>query len=194
MHKRLLFSLLFLPCILFAQVDETKEDTEKTDVAAHLGNNAISLNVQNFLLFFALDMEYEYALTNKSAIGIEFFTKLEEDSADGELTLSEIYAKDISAIINYKYFLSENKPNAGAYFMAFAMYSDGRFNDSDDGIGNNEGSVDYTDFAIGIGGGYRLQLKNTLFFNFSGAIGRNLFNEDAPQIVLVPDVSIGFRF
>ena len=80
------------------------------------------------------------------------------------------------------------------------MYSDG-FNDKDVQVTNPDGQlvteeidVEYTDVAIGVGVGGKFVAKKGFLLDLSFGFGRNMFNRDSPDLVVVPNINVGYRF
>ena len=54
--------------------------------------------------------------------------------------------------------------------------------------------VEYSDFALGFGVGGKFVSKNGFLIDLSFGIGRNLFNRDSPDLVVLPNINVGYRF
>ena len=191
-----LFTIAFSSYSQNTEVDEDDKPQIGEDNKRGQGNSELSINALNLIIAGAVDLSYERILNNTSSLNIGLFFKIADDSS---VDVDDIYAKDFALTGTYKYFINENKHAGGFYISGFGMVSNGRYDDFDDDFDENgnfddEGEVDYTDFALGVGVGGKFVTKKGLFFDTSINIGRNLLNEDAPRLVALLNGSIGFRF
>lgn len=166
-----------------------------------VAKNEISLNVFNVLVFGALDLTYERVLSDQTSLGINFFSKVFNKNEGEDNDLSEVYDKEFSGTTAFKFYLNDDKVASGFYAEAFGMLSSGE-NNKDitevDPVTQEEVSVEkefeYTDFALGFGVGVKYVAKQGFLMDAGFGIGRNLFNKNSPDVVLLPTVNVGYRF
>ncbi|GAB2770061.1 hypothetical protein [Salinimicrobium soli] len=203
--KKLLFVCLLASLLPFsnlnAQETETETETEQTLYPRRTSYNELSLNVLNVLVFGALDASYERVLNENSTVGVEIFSKVFNKNEGEDVDLSKVYAKDLSITGKFKFFFEEGNNAWGFYAEGFGMLSDGT-NDKDvtreDPLTGNkittEEELDYTDFALGFGVGGKFVAKQGFLIDVSFGLGRNLFNKNSPDLVILPAVNVGYRF
>lgn len=191
----LVLLLFFLSFQGFAQ--EFEEELYQRDLA----KNELNLNVLNVLVFGALDLGYERVLDNNTTIGLQLFSKVFNKNEGEDVDLSEVYAKDFSLTSKFKYFFDDQATASGFYALAFGMISDGTnektIEITDPGTGKTskvDRDFDYTDFALGFGVGGKFVAKQGFLLDVSFGLGRNLFNKDSPDIVILPAINVGYRF
>ena len=191
--------LVILLMFLISTAAVSQEIFEQELHARDISKNEFSANVLNLLVVGALDVTYERILSGHSSFSVNLFTKLL--NKNGETDVSEIYYKDISLTSKYKFFFSERKTAWGFYTEAFAMISNGdneryvEYQDPTTGYWESETEEDnYTDFALGIGLGYKYVAKQGLVIDLSFGVGRNLFHKDSPTIVTLSAINFGYRF
>ncbi|MGB7841253.1 MAG: hypothetical protein WBL21_00575 [Salinimicrobium sp.] len=191
----LVLLLFFISFHSFAQ--EFEEELYQRDLA----KNEVNLNVLNVLVFGALDLGYERVLDNNTTIGLQLFSKVFNKNEGEDVDLSKVYAKDFSLTSKFKYFFDEQATASGFYALAFGMISDGTNEKTveitDPGTGKTtkvDKDLDYTDFALGFGVGGKFVAKQGFLLDVSFGLGRNLFNKDSPDIVILPAINVGYRF
>lgn len=169
-----------------------KRDTAKSEV---------HLNVLNLLVFGALDVGYERLINDHASAGVEIFSKVFNKNEGEDVDLSNVYAKDFSITGKFKYFLNEENTAWGYYAEAFGMFSNGNnekeveITDATTGEPKTiKADLEYTDIALGIGIGGKFVSKQGFLIDVSFGIGRNLFDKNSPDIVLLPTVNMGYRF
>ncbi|PZD79192.1 hypothetical protein [Mesonia sp. K7] len=200
--KLLYFSVLLLASFhLQAQEDEDDyrvPDIEQDNVRA-TGNNELSLNAFNLIVFAALDASYERILNENTSVELGVFTRFKDVNDDIET--DEIFAKEFSVTGSYNWFFSETKRARGFYMKGFMMYSSGEYDeyihyyyDENGNYQEEYEGIEYSDLAIGIGVGGKFMHKKGFFTDLHFGIGRNLFNDDSPEIIALFDVNLGFRF
>lgn len=203
--RYIVVSVFFLfPVLLSAQEEAMAVDTLAVElVKTHRDTtrNEISANILNTLVFGALDVSYERILNNHSSISAAVFSKVfnKNEGEDGDL--SELYTKNFSLTTKFKYFLNEEHMAWGYYAEAFGMISSGAnekmvtLTDRETGEPKEiEAELEYIDAAFGIGVGRKFISKKGFFLDVSVGIGRNLFQKDAPVIVVLPGFNIGYRY
>ena len=196
MKKICLLFALFTFSIMAAQ-DMQQEDTlYRRDTA----KNELSLNIFNILVFGAIDGGYERILNDHSSISLEVFSKKINKNEGEDFDLSKAYSKEFSLNTKFKYFFQEQNTAWGFYAAGFAMYSDG-INDKDVEVLDQEGKtvtreieIEYIDVAIGVGIGGKFVAKNGFLIDLYFGLGRNMFNRDSPDLVVVPNINLGYRF
>lgn len=198
--KRTLVSILIF-CNTFGAVAQTNDSSFDEINNRNTGQNEISLNVLNVIIFGALEGAYERILSDNSSLGIEVFAKAFNKNEGEDVDLSEVYSKDFSVTSKFKYFIKEDKRASGFYAEAFGMVSDGINEKEVDRIDPLTGEMrsveedrEYTDFALGFGIGGKFVAKQGFLMDVSFGLGRNLFHKDSPDIVILPTASVGYRF
>ncbi|WP_324719145.1 hypothetical protein [Salinimicrobium sp. HB62] len=161
----------------------------------------VHLNVLNLLVFGALDVGYERLINDHASAGVEIFSKVFNKNEGEDVDLSKVYAKDFSITGKFKYFLQEENTARGYYAEAFGMFSNGNNEKEVEIIDSTTGEpktieadLEYTDIAVGIGVGGKFVAKQGFLIDVSFGIGRNLFDKNSPDIVLLPSVNLGYRF
>ncbi len=203
-HHIIISAFFLCPLFIIAQEKNMVTDTLHLElVKSHRDTtrNEISVNILNTLVFGALDVSYERILNNHSSISAEVFSKVFNKNEGEEGDLSELYTKNFSLTTKFKYFLNEENMAWGYYAEAFGMISSGKnekmvtITDRETGQPKEiEAELDYIDAALGIGIGRKFISKKGFFLDVSVGIGRNLFQRDAPVIVVLPGFNIGYRY
>ncbi|AXT55029.1 hypothetical protein D1815_04385 [Aquimarina sp. AD1] len=167
-----------------------------------INKNEFSLNPLSIIAFGALDIGYERVLTDNTTLGFDFFYRFSDeiDQDDDIIDRDGIYDKEIALTVNYKYFFG-SRIARGFYIEGFGMLSNGeheeyvQFTDpSGDFIRGSYVDMEFTDFAIGFGVGGKFVTKKGFFLDIGIGIGRNLFNNNSPDIIVRPDLYLGYRF
>src|SRR5690606_27137877 len=165
-----------------------------------LAKNALTINMFNILVFGAIDGSYERILSDHSSVSLGVFSKKINKNEGEDFDLSKAYSKEFSITTKFKYFFQERNTAWGFYAEGFAMYSDGinekdvEVTEPDGGTTTREVDVNYTDVAIGVGVGGKFVAKKGFLIDLSFGLGRNMFNRDSPDLVVVPNINIGYRF
>ena len=165
-----------------------------------LAKNELTINIFNILVFGAIDGSYERILSDHSSVSLGVFSKKINKNEGEDFDLSKAYSKEFSITTKFKYFFQERNTAWGFYAEGFAMYSDGinekdvEVTEPDGGTTTREVDVDYTDVAIGVGVGGKFVAKKGFLIDLSFGLGRNMFNRDSPDLVVVPNINIGYRF
>lgn len=171
--KKTLFVLLLLVAFSNYAQEKPAEPVEK--------NNEVRLNAFNLIALKWLDVSYEHILNEESAVGISLLTNL-----DKEYT----YFRHYSVTPYYRHFFS--KGYAKGFFMeAFTMLNGGEFDNQYLGANIDE---QFMDLAFGISVGGKFLTRGGFVGEVHAGIGRNLFNEDAPEVVSRGGISFGYRF
>lgn len=209
--KLTFLTLLFISLPAEAQVmgdeEEVVQDTifqeqqEQMIFKRDTTYSEVHLNILNLLIFGALDIGYERVINDHASAGVEIFSKVFNKNEGEDIDLSKIYAKDYSITGRFKYFLQEEQVARGYYAQVFGMFSNGNnkvdkdFPNSETGkMETKEVSIEYTDIAIGVGVGGKYVAKEGFLIDVSFGLGRNLFDKNSPDIVLLPSVNLGYRF
>ena len=199
MKKTIILGLfLFVSFNLSAQIESAPiEEINNRNV----GENELSLNVLNILIFGALEGGYEHILDDNTSLGVHVFAKVFNKNEGEDVDLSKVYAKEFSVTTKFKYFLNESRRASGFYVEAFGMISDGVNEKQVEAVDpltgefqNVEEEREYTDFALGFGIGGKFVSKQGFLMDVSFGLGRNLFHRDSPDIVILPTASVGYRF
>ncbi len=204
-----LFILLTFTLPVAAQDIEIQEDTialeEQLQQEMIFGRDTtkseVHLNILNLLVFGALDVGYERVINDHTSAGVEIFSKVFNKNEGEDVDLSKVYAKDFSITGRFKYFLQEENTAWGYYAEAFGMFSNGdnevkmEFKDAETGeLEEREVLIEYTDIGLGVGVGGKWVAKQGFLIDVSFGIGRNLFDKNSPDIILLPSVNVGYRF
>lgn len=192
--KRLLLPVLLLFFCLNVQAQQEDEDGERNNETGFLkdenfGKNELSINALSLIAVGALDISYERNINEDSSWSTEFWVQFNEEIAD------EFY-RDIALTGKYKHFFSSNYAR-GFYVHAFGMISNGDYGEEFYYVGDElveQEEMRFTDFALGFGIGGKLISSGGFKADFSGGIGRNLFNSNSPTIVGQIMVNLGYRF
>lgn len=218
-NKNIYFIILFFSIILSSVAQETDLEIEVEDPEVQeeqLGvqqlqqevlfkrdtaKSEVHLNVLNLLIFGALDVGYERLISDHTSAGVEIFSKVFNKNEGEDVDLSKIYAKDFSITGKFKYFLQDENTAWGYYAEVFGMFSNGNnekeveIRDATTGeMKTIKADLEYTDIAAGIGAGGKFVAKQGFLIDVSFGIGRNLFDKNSPDIVLLPSVNVGYRF
>lgn len=163
---------------LFSQND-LKEDNKTQKNVSEIKLNAL------YLIIGAFDIAYERTINEESAFGVSLFLPFDED-------VSDTYKFSISPY--YRFYFGKEYAT-GFFAEGFGLLNSTR----DEYYNNNNYSYTYednTDFALGIGVGGKWVTKRGVFFEISGGIGRNLFNNNDSnyEIIGKGGISVGYRF
>ena len=196
------FTISVLLFVLVFQLNAQTENVEVEEINnRNVGQNELSLNVLNVLIFGALEGSYERILNDNTSLGFEVFAKVFNKNEGEDVDLSKVYAKDFSVTSKFKYFLKEDVKASGFYGEAFGMISDGTNDKEIDRVDPLTGQTHtveeeraFTDFALGFGIGGKFVAKQGFLMDVSFGLGRNLFHKDSPDIVVLPSASVGYRF
>jgi len=184
--KKILFVLmLLLTFSSYAQI-EIPEPEEK--------RNEVYLNAFNLIAFKWFDVSYEYLLNEEASIGVSALISLDEESYG-----YDSYRK-YSITPYYRHFFS--KKYAQGFFMeAFGMINGGEqyeywylYDEENDLHIEGEEKLKYTDLAFGISVGGKFLSKRGFIGEFHGGVGRNLFNDNSPEVIGRAGISFGYRF
>lgn len=171
--------------------------------------NEIRLNAFGMIAARTLDISYEHYFNEESAVGASFAFSLAD-----KYNLFQI-KQDYAITPYYRYYFPNHIAN-GMFLEAF-LTANGGFNkkkfedlgeieidDEDEHIDENDNeSIDdgdyiglkYSDFAFGIGGGYKYASEGGFVGELFAGVGRNLSGEEeVPTVFPRLGVSFGFRF
>ncbi len=175
-------------------------------------SNEIRLNAFGMIAARTLDISYEHYFNEESAVGASFAFSLAD-----KYNLFEI--KQDYAITPYYRYYFPNHVAPGMFLEAFLSanagynkeeYSDlsneilDLIDDEDEHIDENDNDLlddgdyiglKYSDFAFGIGGGYKYASEGGFVGELYAGVGRNLSgDEKVPTVFPRLGVSFGFRF
>lgn len=175
------FNYLIL-CLLFfyGAFAQDTEYSKTTDIPIH----EVKINAL-FLILGNINLTYENFLNDESSIGGSFSVPF-DDFVDWDL--------NFSATGFYRFHFGDGYAD-GFYAEGFGM-----FNNYDERLDSPDGKIseDVSDFAIGVGGGYKLVSKGGVTLEANLGIGRNLFNygKDGRTYNFVPrgGIHVGYRF
>lgn len=148
--------------------------------------NEIKVNAL-FLVLGAVEATYERLINDDSGLGVSLFLVSEEDF-DTSFSITPYYRA---------YF--GKKPAAGFFVEGFSMISTGKNGSYYNYDYNTNSSYyvegkKYSDFALGFGVGSKWIHKRGFLFEINGGIGRNLLNDNSPEIVGRGGIILGYRF
>jgi len=167
--------------------------------------NEIQIDPLYLVRLGAIDITYERVISSNSTLGLDFFYKIatRDKDDDGDFDIIDtngIFDKEIAFTPRFKYFFG-NRIARGFYIEAFGMLSSGTHDneikivdDLDNFIRYDDIEKEYTDFALGFGVGGKFVTRKGFFIDIGFGIGRNLFNQYSPEIVLKPNLYVGYRF
>jgi hypothetical protein len=175
----ILLLILFLSVNPLFSQNDLKEDNKTQKNVSEIKLNAL------YLIIGAFDIAYERTINEESAFGVSLFLPFDED-------VSDTYKFSISPY--YRFYFGKEYAT-GFFAEGFGLLNSTR----DEYYNNNNYSYTYednTDFALGIGVGGKWVTKRGVFFEISGGIGRNLFNNNDSnyEIIGKGGISVGYRF
>ncbi len=184
--KNILFILvLLLTFSSYAQI-EINEPVEK--------KNEVYLNAFNLIAFKWFDVSYEYLINEEASIGVSALVSLDEDSLG-----YDSYRK-FSITPYYRHFFSKNYAQ-GFFMEAFTMINSGEnydywyvYDEINDIYNEGEDENNYTDMAFGISVGGKFVSKRGFVGEVHAGVGRNLFNDQSPEVIGRGAISFGYRF
>lgn len=193
--------LLFLILSLIA-LEGTAQGNTYNQQPDHrdLAKNELSLNAFNILIFGVLEGTYERVISEQSSISVDVFADVFDKKEGEDIDFSELYTRDFALTTSFKFFFSEDKVARGFYAEGFGMLSTGETLESRETTGPGgevnytEVELDYTDFALGLGLGGKFVARQGFLIDVSFGVGRNLFNNDSPVLVVQTAVNVGYRF
>ena len=184
--KKILFLLVIVTTFSSFAQDKTSE---------------IRLNAFSVIAFKQLDLTYEYIFSEESSVGLDVVIGLSKKANNAFLKGNQKYV----ITPYYRYSVPEDIVN-GLFLEAFLAANGGenyiKKGDEDIPEGGveiedepNYLSFEYSDFAFGLGAGYKYISDGGFVAEVYGGIGRNLSGEKAsPGILPRLGVSFGFRF
>lgn len=184
--KKILFILVVLLTFSSYAQTEVIEPVEK--------QNEVYLNAFNLIAFKWLDVSYERIINEESSVGISLLASLDDDSYG-----YDSYRK--YAITPYYRHYFSNKYARGFFMEAFTMINGGTeesyWYTYDENTGYEHYDYDdeeYSDIAFGIGIGGKFLSKRGFIGEVHAGIGRNMFDENSPEVIGRGSISFGFRF
>lgn len=166
--KKIILSVLLIMLCFYSFSQEIKPS-----------NSEIKINVL-YLLAGIPEIGYEYVLNEESGIGIDVLFSIDNDM-DPSFALTPYYR-----------FYFGKKRAAGFFAEGFGMLNAANYNNDysyDENIEKTE-----TDFALGVSVGGKFITNKNFIFEIYGGIGRNLFNENAEDVVPRFGLTFGKRF
>jgi hypothetical protein len=151
-----------------------------------LEKNELKANVFLFVLS-PIEITYERILTEDSGLGVSTYF-IKKGDADINFSLTPYYRA---------YF--GKKRAAGFFVEGFGMLNSGNTGGYSEYNYNNNSyydvkGTDFTDFALGFSLGAKWVHKKKFIFEISGGIGRNLLNNNSPEVVGRGGISLGYRY
>lgn len=177
--KKLSYLFLFI-IISYASVAQDMEYEKTLDTPLH----EVKINGL-YLILGNLNLTYENILNDESTIGASFSVPF-DDFVDWDLNFS------LTGFYRFHF--------GDGYADGFFLEGFGMFNNYDERLNSADGKINesVSDFAIGVGGGYKMVSKGGVTLEFHAGIGRNLFNygKDGRTYNFVPrgGVHVGYRF
>jgi len=170
--------------------------------------NEVRLNAFSVIAARTLDLSYEHYFNEESAVGASFAFDLTGGEKYNIFGINQTYA----VTPYYRYYFPHHVNN-GLFLEAF-LSANGGFNkekladleadfeiNDDDDIeidGDTDGEyvgLKYSDFAFGIGAGYKYTSESGFVGELFAGAGRNLSGDERAPVVLPRlGVSFGFRF
>lgn len=163
--------------------------------------NEIRLNAFSVIAFKQLDLTYEYIFSEESSVGLDVVIGLSKEANNAFLIGNQKYV----ITPYYRYHLPESIAN-GVFLEAFLSANGGEnyIKKDDEDIPDGGSTIedepdylafDYSDFAFGLGGGYKYISDGGFIAEVFGGIGRNLSGKnESPGVLPRVGVSFGFRF
>ncbi len=193
--------IIILSLAVFAFQISFAQNSGASQYKRDFKRNEVSINPFNIIAFGAFDVNYERILNKNTSLGLDFFYRLSEGKDDNDLIDSDdVFDKQVAATLRLKYFFGDRIAR-GFYAEGFGMLSSGEHENRIDQFGTTgvfvnsiRKDLDYTDFALGFGIGGKFVSKNGFFMDVGIGIGRNLFSDKSPDIVVKPNIYIGYRF
>lgn len=187
MKKIIILIVLFSTLSNFAQSDRPNE---------------IRLNAFSVIAARTLDLSYEHYFNEESAVGASFAFDLTGGEKYNIFGINQTYA----ITPYYRYYFPSNINN-GLFLEAF-LSANGGFNkekiedlgdivpdEDDDEIDEEYVGLKYSDFAFGIGAGYKYVSDGGFVGELFAGAGRNLSGDEKVPVVLPRlGISFGFRF
>jgi len=170
--RKILFVLVLLVTFSSYAQEETTVPAEK--------KNEVHLNAFNLIALKWLDVSYEHILNEESSIGISLLTNLDKEYA---------YFRHYSVTPYYRHFFSRGYAK-GFFMEAFTMLNSG---ESDYWYDANI-DEQFTDLAFGISVGGKFLTKGGFVGEVYAGLGRNLFDDQALEVVTRGGISFGYRF
>ncbi len=174
MKKAILILLLITSVISYGQEKETKNEKNRTEIKFNVFSLAIN----------SIDFELERTLNDYSSVGMSF-----------KQAFFEGQTNSISAF--YRYYLGKNYAS-GFFLEGFGMYhSKNDIFSRTFHFGTQDILELRSDFALGLGIGYKWVSKKGIIIQANLGAGRNLFNGKKSYGELYPGkagINIGYRF
>jgi hypothetical protein len=174
--------LLILLCLCTVTYSYCQKTTKVDFLKNEIKGNAL------FLVLGTVEVTYERLLNEDSGLGVSLFFANEEDS-DTNFILTPYYRA---------YF--GKKPSAGFFVEGFSMINSGKYgsysvyNTSTGYYDEVFGQKRFTDFALGFGLGSKWIHRKGFIFEINAGIGRNLLNNNSPEVVGRGGITLGYRF
>ena len=179
--KKTLFILLIVGTTCYGQSKEQPiNDQNRTEVKLNVFSGVLS----------ALDIEIERTLSQRSSIGLSFFTNFKNPEDSNEFNNQH----SVSAF--YRYYMGK-KYAQGFFVEGFGMYNTSHYLNP-----MIAGNINFrrryqvvNDFGLGAGIGYKWVSKKGLILQSNFGLGTNLFNSESGESVIGrAGISIGYRF
>lgn len=184
--KRILVILVLLITFSTNAQEEIPQVSEK--------KNEVYLNAFNLIAFKWLDVSYERLINEEVSIGVSLLASLDGESYGYDSR------RQFSVTPYYRFYFT-NKYAEGFFLEAFTMINGGIHEDYwyyyDENTGEDNWGYEeeeYTDVAFGVGVGGKFLSRRGFIGEVHMGIGRNLFDEHAPDVVGRGSLSFGYRF
>jgi len=154
-----------------------------TIILAQEKKHEIRLDALEVLVTPAIELSYEYSLSNGIGVGVSSFFRVDQPEDDFKSFALTPYVR--------QYFFNNREfGQKGFYIEAFGQYTTGRREKNDIGVIKG-----YDDFGVGFGGGLKWLANSGFSVDIGAGVGRNFKVEDgAPDFFFRWGIHLGYRF
>jgi len=160
--------------------------TTSTINVAQEKKHEIRIDALEVLVTPAIDVSYEYSLSDGIGIGLSSFFRVDQPEDDFKRFALTPYVRQY-------FFNNMDFGQKGFYIEAFGQYSNGKR----EAIIVNDAKVinNYSDFGLGFGGGLKWLASSGFSIDVGAGVGRNFSVKDgAPDFFLRWGIHVGYRF
>ncbi len=143
---------------------------------AQKGKQEVSLDVANAIVMKTLQVTYEYNVLDSSTVGMSALINFAGDSTKFKYNEKTMFTPF------FRHYFGEGSPINYFGEVFFGINS-----------GTNK-TIDYTDLALGVGGGLKYISDGGVTISALGGVGRNMFSEDSYTIVPRAFIGVGYQF
>lgn len=189
MKKTVIINSWALLLVVLLPLQKSYSQAEENQILKH----EIKANALGLLVGFG-EISYEYLLNEESTLGASLMASYDSN-----------YFQKFGLSGAYRYYFGKGYAK-GFFGEAFGLlntvqdyeYTESvvNFPDGSSSYSYNYNEKDITDFALGMGIGYKLVSKRGVVLEFHGGVGRNIFDnsERDYQIIGRFGISAGYRF